>query len=72
MYDVFVRNWWRDFHESDRRDGYKPGDLVPDASGRKHYIARRVSRSEAQRIAQQYNKTHDPGKYSRKAEFEER
>jgi hypothetical protein len=58
-YTVFVRNW------------YKPGPYggrVP-GPGRKTTIARHVTWAQARDICEVYNKNHDPGKYSRKAEF---
>lgn len=65
-YDVFTRTWWKEATTS----GW-PNNLEPSA-GRKHYIARRVTWEEAREICQQYNSTHKPGRYSRKAEFEAR
>jgi len=62
-YRVFVRNWWRD-------NKNWPNGLEPHA-GRKKIIRKRVETAEeARRICREYNSTHDPGRYSRKAEFE--
>ena len=62
-YRVFVRNWWK------RNPNY-PGGLEP-CPGRKTVIRRRVDTAEeARRICREYNDTHDPGRLSRKAEFE--
>ena len=63
LFDVFVRNWWKENPEW-------PNGLEPHA-GKKRYIARRVSRDEAFSICQEYARTHKPGRLSRKAEFEE-
>lgn len=62
--DVFTRTWWKD-------NPSWPNGLEPQA-GDKHYIARRVTMAEARKICQEWNATHKPGRYSRKAEFEER
>lgn len=65
MYRVFVRNWWKS-------DASWPNGLAPNSSARKTTIARRVaSEHTAREIAKQYNKSHNPGKFSRKAEYEE-
>ena len=62
-YRVFTRTWWK--RNPSWPDGREPG------AGRKTTIARHCSYEEAQRIARQYNETHNPGFLSRKAEFEE-
>jgi hypothetical protein len=59
-YNVFVRNWWR----------MENGKRVPGA-GRKTYLRKHVTYSDAREICRQYNDTHEPGYLSRKAEFEE-
>lgn len=65
MYAVFVRNWWK--YNPDW-----PNGLEPDGTANKRYIARRVkSGEEARSICKQYNRTHKPGRLSRKAEYEE-
>ena len=63
-YDVFVRTWWK-------ANPSWPNGLEPHL-GPKVYIARKVTETEARSIAQDWNKSHRPGKLSRKAEFEER
>lgn len=64
MYAVFVRTWWK-------RNPSWPNGLEP-SPGRKTYIKRRVNTlDEARQIVQQYNATHEPGRLSKKAEFEE-
>lgn len=63
-YNVFTRTWWK-------RNPSWPSGREPGA-GRKTYLARRVSYSEARAICERYNTTHDPGFLSRKAEFEQR
>jgi hypothetical protein len=59
-YCAFVRSWW----SSDGRGG-----LIPCA-GRKTYIKKYITRSEAKSICEVWNNNHNPGKYSRKAEFD--
>ena len=62
---VFTRTWW--IFNSVWPGGREPG------AGRKHTIARRVkTEAEAQSICRHYNKTHEPGFLSRKAEYESR
>lgn len=66
-YRVFVRDFW------------KPGPTLPDGTvqleafpeARKYTIAVRCTAKEATEIVAEYNSSHDPGLYSRKAEFEE-
>lgn len=62
LYDVFVRTWWR-------KNPAWPNGLEP-CPGRKRYLARRVTWAEARRMCEEYNTTHNPGRLSRKAEFE--
>jgi len=64
LYDCFVRDWWQ--LNPAWPDGREP------SPGRKRYIARKKSYDEARQICAEYNRTHKPGKLSRKAEFEER
>lgn len=59
-YNVFVRNWWR----------IENGIRVPHA-GRKTYLRKHVTYEDARAICAQYNSTHNPGRLSRKAEFEQ-
>ena len=64
MYKVFTRTWWKENPEWP--DGLEPGP------GHKCTIARNIStEEEARRIARNYNDTHDPGRLSKKAEYEE-
>ena len=62
-YKVFTRTWWR------------ANDAWPDGKephpGRKTTLERNCTYAEAQETAQAYNRKHNPGKMSRKAEFEE-
>ena len=63
-YRVFVRTWWK-------ANKAWPSGLEPHA-GRKTTLHRRVAtEDEARRICREYNSTHDPGRLSRKAEYEE-
>ena len=64
-YRVFVRNWWKE-------NPSWPNGLEPDPTANKHTLNSRVeTEEEAREIAQEYNRTHKPGRLSRKAEFEE-
>ena len=62
-YCVFVRNWWRP------NKAY-PNGLEP-CVGRKRVLAKRLTYDEARRMCEEYNRTHNPGRLSRKAEFME-
>lgn len=63
-YDVFTRTWWRN-------NPAWPGGREPGA-GRKTYLARSVSEERARAICKAYNDSHNPGRLSRKAEYESR
>ena len=62
-YDCFVRTWWRE-------NPSWPQGLEP-CLGEKTYIAHGLSWSEARETCEEYNNSHDPGRLSEKAEFEE-
>lgn len=64
----FTRAWWR---EATKEDGRWLNNLVPNSGGRKTTIARCYTEDEARRICKEYNDTHKPGRYSRKAEYQE-
>lgn len=66
LYDVYIRRWWAEAAPDERHKW--PKGLVPKL-GRKTYLARRVSRDQALEICERYNTTHNPGRYSLKAEF---
>lgn len=60
---VFTRTWWRD-------NPQWPNGLEPCA-GRKTVLRKSVeSEADARAICQDYNRTHTPGRLSRKAEYE--
>ena len=61
-YRVFSRTWWRS--NPAWPDGREPG------AGPKRTLRRNLSYEEARQFCQEWNATHDPGKLSRKAEFE--
>jgi len=61
-YKVFVCNWWKNNRSW-------PNGLEPNAGARKHTIATTNTEEEAREIAQEYNRTHEPGRLSRKAEY---
>lgn len=62
-YRAFTRTWWRS--NPSWPDGREPG------AGPKTTLARHLTYDEAVRICRTYNETHNPGKLSRKAEFEQ-
>ena len=64
LYNVFVRSWWK-------RNAKWPNGLEPHA-GRKTYLRTGLTETQARDFCQTYNATHDPGRASRKAEFEAR
>lgn len=66
MFRVFVRSWWRKALPS---DGRWPNNLVPNAGGRKTTLRKVHTEAEAQQVCKEYNDSHNPGKYSRKAEY---
>jgi hypothetical protein len=67
-YRVFVRDWWRNAGPGEPR-GYM-GGLVPYPGAPKRTIARGCTEEEAQEICEQHAATHEPGRFSRKAEYE--
>jgi hypothetical protein len=61
-YEVFTRTWW-----TENKDW--PNGLEP-CVGKARTIARNIaSETKAQKIAQEWNATHEAGRYSLKAEF---
>lgn len=62
-YDVFVRDWYRE-------NPVWPRGLEP-CPGEKTYLAHHVTWVDAREICQEYREAHEPGRLSRKAEFEE-
>ena len=61
-YNVFTRNWWR--NNSDWPNGLEPH------AGPKRYMAHNCTEEEARGICREYNKTHNPRRLSREAEYE--
>ena len=61
-YKIFTRTWWKVNHQW-------PNGLEPHA-GRKYTIDHASTEEEARKICREYNDTHNPGKLSRKAEYE--
>ncbi len=62
-YKVFTRTFWRE-----NKNGQWPDNLEPHM-GRKHTLATVSTEEEAIKRCDQYNSTHKPGRYSRKAEY---
>lgn len=63
-YRVFTRTWWR--NNPAWFNGLEP------CPGRKTTLQKRVATEvEARAICQQYGSMHEPGRLSRKAEYEE-
>lgn len=60
-YNVFHRTWWQ---------WGKNGQREPGA-GKRHYIRKHVTYSDAREICEEWNASHDPGPLSDKVEFEE-
>jgi hypothetical protein len=74
-YDVFHRTWWKKCRHNPSnlrapRSWGWPNGLEP-GFGKKHYIAHHVTREDALELCEEYNSTHEPGRLSDKAEFEE-
>ena len=63
LYDVFVRDWWKP-------NPARPNGREPYAGAPRRYLARGVTVEEAREMCKEYNDGHDPGPWSRKAEFE--
>ncbi len=63
MYRTFVRTWWKD-------NPAWPNGLEPEA-GKRQYHDRYATHLEAVQACREYNDSHEPGRYSRKMEFEE-
>ena len=61
-YVVFTRTWWRENPEW-------PNGLEPFAGSRK-IISYTQTAEDARQIAQEWNAKHNPGRLSRKAEFD--
>lgn len=65
---VFVRNWWRVEKRLVFGNHYK-SVLVPNPSARRTVLATGLTPEEALQMCDEYNKTHKPGRLSRKAEW---
>ena len=63
-YRVFVRNWWKD-------NPSWPNGLEPDPTAEREDLGEVDTEEEARALCREYNSTHEPGRYSRKAEYEE-
>jgi len=64
MFVVFTRTWWTE--NPDWPNGLEP------CQGEKNILRHMIhNESDAIRICQEWNATHDPGRYSKKAEYEQ-
>lgn len=63
-YSVFTRNWWKE-------NPSWPDGREPDGGAKRRYLAEGLSLGEAKAMAKQWNRENDPGKLSKKAEFEQ-
>ena len=63
MYRTFTRTWWKE--NPDWPSGLEPcpGDKSP--------VSRNLTEGEARNQCQTYNRTHNPGRLSRKMEYEQ-
>lgn len=61
-YRIFTRTWWRN-------NPTWPNGLEPHP-GRKTTLGYASTETEAREMCRQYNDTHNPGRLSRKAEYE--
>lgn len=65
MYRCFTRVWWQD--NPSWPNGLEPYPTAPKTTLRNNV----ETEEEARFICRAYNDTHEPGRYSRKAEYEE-
>jgi hypothetical protein len=66
-YRVFVRDWWKEATMPGWPNNLEPGPGMKSYQG--HPTGLTIS--AARRYCKRWNATHDAGRYSRKAEFEE-
>lgn len=64
MFAVFTRTFWKD-------NPSWPNGLEPECGPRTYLAKGLKTEEEARAMCKKYNATHDPGRYSRKAEYEE-
>ena len=69
MFTVFVRNWWKYAPVVVNSLDPSLNGLEPDPSARKTKLCVFDTEEEARAYAMEYNKTHQPGPLSRKAEY---
>lgn len=63
-YRCFTRNWWAD-------NSAYPNGLEPCGTCRKTYRGTFITESTARQYCEEWNKSHNPGRYSNKMEYEE-
>lgn len=64
-YRCFTRRWWKS-----NFDGTWPNNLEPDGSATKYHKCYCETEDEARQWCQEWNRTHDAGRFSTKAEYE--
>ena len=66
MYRCFTRTWWKDASPEEWPNGLEP------SAGRKTRLGPNLTtEAEARARCRAWNNTHTPGRYSRKAEYED-
>ena len=63
-YKIFTRDWWKE-------NPSLPNGLEPNSTARKNIIGFADSEKEAREMCALYNKTHNSGRLSRKAEYQQ-
>lgn len=66
LYNVFTRTWWKPAQSAAWPGGREP---APGRKSRRGH-PQRVSYTAARDYCQHWNATHNPGRWSRRAEFE--
>lgn len=73
-YTVFTRDWWREPEPHERGQATQgipnvEDGLVPYPGAPRRTIATHCTEAEARAICKEWNESHEPGRYSRKAEW---
>lgn len=62
-FKIFTRTWWKE-------NASFPNGLEPDV-GTAHIVGYAATEREARQMCAEWNATHKPGRYGRRAEFTE-